>query len=59
METQELCKNIEGDPATPGLAATTCWRHETGGRIWVFESPGTTGAHDVYGAVDGTCPLIL
>ena len=26
METQELCKNSEGDPATPGLAATTCWR---------------------------------
>jgi hypothetical protein len=25
METQELCKNSEGDPATPGLAATTCW----------------------------------
>ncbi len=24
---QELCKNIEGDPAKPGLAATTCWRH--------------------------------
>jgi len=21
-----LCKNIEGDPAKPGLAATTCWR---------------------------------
>jgi len=21
-----LCKNIEGDPATPGRAATTCWR---------------------------------
>ena len=25
METRELCKNIEGDPAKPGLAATTCW----------------------------------
>jgi hypothetical protein len=23
-----LCKNSEGDPAKPGLAATTCWRHE-------------------------------
>ena len=26
METRELCKNSEGDPATPGLAATTCWQ---------------------------------
>ena len=25
MLAQELCKNIEGDPATPGSAATTCW----------------------------------
>ena len=25
MEARELCKNSEGDPATPGLAATTCW----------------------------------
>ena len=25
METQELCKNSEGDPAKPDLAATTCW----------------------------------
>ena len=24
MQTQELCKNIKGDPAKPGLAATTC-----------------------------------
>ena len=21
-----MCKNIEGDPAKPGLAATTCWQ---------------------------------
>jgi hypothetical protein len=27
METQGLCKNIEGDPAKPNLAATTCWGH--------------------------------
>ena len=26
METRELCKNIEGDPAKPDLAATTCWQ---------------------------------
>jgi hypothetical protein len=26
METQEMCKNSEGDPAKPDLAATTCWR---------------------------------
>jgi len=28
METHELCKIIEGDPAKPDLAATTCWRLE-------------------------------
>ena len=26
MLASRLCKNIEGDPAKPGLAATTCWR---------------------------------
>jgi hypothetical protein len=26
METRELCKNSEGDPAKPGIAATTCWQ---------------------------------
>jgi hypothetical protein len=26
MLAPQLCKNIEGDPATPGYAATTCWR---------------------------------
>jgi hypothetical protein len=26
MGIGQLCKNIEGDPAKPGLAATTCWR---------------------------------
>jgi hypothetical protein len=35
METQELCKNIEGDPAKPGFATTTCWGHgiKLGGRL--------------------------
>ncbi len=26
MGIGQLCKNIEGDPAKPGLAATTCWQ---------------------------------
>ena len=25
MLAAQLCKNIEGDPAKPGFAATTCW----------------------------------
>ena len=28
MEIGQLCKNSEGDPAKPGLAATTCWEHK-------------------------------
>ena len=27
MLAPQLCKNREGDPAKPGHAATTCWRH--------------------------------
>ena len=26
MGIGQLCKNIEGDPAKPGFAATTCWQ---------------------------------
>ena len=26
MLAPQLCKNIEGDAAKPGLAATTCWQ---------------------------------
>jgi hypothetical protein len=25
MGIGQLCKNIEGDPAKPGFATTTCW----------------------------------
>jgi len=39
METRELCKNSEGDPATPGLAATICWRREKEMR-WRLHSLG-------------------
>jgi len=28
MGIGQLCKNIEGDPATPDLAASLCWEPE-------------------------------
>ena len=39
MLAQELCKNVEGDPAKPGSAATTCWRHEDEVALFLFPDP--------------------
>ena len=40
METRELCKNIEGDPAKPDLAATTCWRPNNQRSVYISLTAG-------------------
>ena len=56
MGTGQMCKNSEGDPAKPDLAATTCWasRHQSFSiaRVIVDSLPAISESQQVSGKYD-------